>query len=193
VIGNHDYSVVDERKAEVPAVLGLDKTYYDFAVQGMRFVVLDGTHVSFHPYAEGTPEKQAAKRYYDDNNIQLPTWNGALGNAQLAWLKRALAGAQERGERVILFCHFPAFPENIHNLWNAEAVMNLIEPYDCVIAYINGHNHHGNYGRRAGIHYVTLKAMVDTETNSYAVVDVFDDRLEVAGFGRESRRVLPFR
>ena len=37
-------------------------------------------------------------------------------------------------------------------------------------AYIYGHNHAGNYGRRDTIHYLTLKGMVDTEQTSYAVM-----------------------
>ena len=58
---------------------------------------------------------------------------------------------------------------------------------------MNGHNHAGNYGEKNGIHYLTLKAMVDTEENAYAVMQVFDDRLEMSGFGREKDRSLKLR
>jgi hypothetical protein len=35
-----------------------------------------------------------------------------------------------------------------------------------------------------------MKGMVDTEENSYAVVEVFKDRLEIQGYGREKDRVM---
>jgi len=36
-----------------------------------------------------------------------------------------------------------------------------------------------------------LKGMVDTEKTSYAVIEVFADRIVVKGFGRETERDLP--
>ena len=48
-----------------------------------------------------------------------------------------------------------------------------------------------NYGQRDGIHYLTLKGMVDTEQTSYSVIEVYADRLVVKGFGRETERDLP--
>jgi hypothetical protein len=60
-----------------------------------------------------------------------------------------------------------------------------------VKAYIFGHNNHGNYGMKAGIHYVTLKGMVNTETTSYAVIKVDDDNIDITGYGREQNRLLP--
>ena len=40
-------------------------------------------------------------------------------------------------------------------------------------------------------HYLTLKGMVDTKKTSYAVIEVYPDRLVVKGFGRETNRDLP--
>ena len=91
----------------------------------------------------------------------------------------------------MLFCHFPVHPKNNHNLWNDDALTALLARYPCVAAYVNGHNHAGNYGKRDGIHYLTLKGMVDTEQTSYAVIEIYADRLVVKGFGRETNRDLP--
>ena len=56
-------------------------------------------------------------------------------------------------------------------------------------AYLNGHNHAGNYGQLNGIHYLTLKGMVDTEKTSYCGHrGLCTDRLVVKGFGRETER-----
>jgi len=191
VLGNHDFSVADHLKKDVPAKLGMPAKYYDYAVKGWRYVVLDGNDVSFHAYPEGSTEAKHASEYYIENKISSPKWNGAIGAPQLAWLKTVLEQAQGDNEPVILFCHFPIYPENNHNLWNADEVMTLLESYPCVKAYINGHNHRGNYGKKGGIHYVTLKGMVETETNSYAVIKVSDDTIDIVGYGREKSRSLP--
>ena len=90
----------------------------------------------------------------------------------------------------MLFCHFPVHPANVHNLWNHSAITELLAKYPCVAAYLNGHNHAGNYGEKNGIHYLSLKGMVDTEKNSYSVMEVYADRLILKGFGRQKNREM---
>jgi len=191
VLGNHDFSVADHLKKEVPGKMGMPARYYDFEVEGWRHVVLDGNDISFHAYPENSENAKAAAEYYEANQIESPRWNGAIGPGQLAWLREVLERAQANREKVILFCHFPVYPPNKHNLWNAEELIAVLESYPCVKAYINGHNHNGNYGAKEGIHYLTLKGMVDTTTNSYAVVTVDDDSIDITGYGREEDRSLP--
>ena len=190
VLGNHDFSVADGKKKDVPGKLGLENRYYDFEVSGWRFVALDGNDVSFHAYPEDSEQYRMAADYYEKNEIKSPKWNGAIGDKQYLWLKNVLEKSCEVGEKVVLYCHFPIFPENPHNLWNAEKIVNLIKAYPCVKAYINGHNHEGNYGFQDGVHYLTLKGMVDTEETSYAVLDIIDDQIKLNGFGRQEDRLL---
>ena len=67
----------------------------------------------------------------------------------------------------------------------------LIDRYDHVAAYMNGHNHAGNYATRRHCHYLNFKGMVETEKKTaYAVVRFFPDRLEVVGRGIEPDRSL---
>lgn len=193
VLGNHDYSVSDEHKADVPRRLGMPSNYYDFTVEDWRFVVLDGNDVSLHAHVEGSPAHASAAEYHREHAPKAPTWNGALGSDQLAWLEAKLDEACDAQQRVVLYCHFPVFPENVHNLWNAAVVLELIDDHPCVKAYLNGHNHAGNYAERHGVHFLTLKGMVDTQQTSYAVVEVQKDTLFIHGFGRERDRVLKIR
>lgn len=193
VLGNHDYSVDDRYKAQVPSILGMPSRYYAFNYGRYRFLVIDGNDVSFHAQPAETPEYEAVERYYDEHGGGAPKWNGALGDDQLVWLENRLKEAESANDRVIVFCHFPVYPENAHNLWNAEEIAVLLERYPCVVAYINGHNHGGNYAERNGLHYLTLKGMVDTEETAYAVAHVYRDRLEITGYGREPGRVISFR
>ncbi|MFT4541258.1 MAG: manganese-dependent ADP-ribose/CDP-alcohol diphosphatase [Planctomycetota bacterium] len=193
VLGNHDYSVADELKASVPQKLGLPSNYYEFAVDDWRFVVLDGNDISLYAHIEGSAEHTAALDFHSKHVPNAPVWNGALGSKQLEWLESVLRRAEAASEKVILYCHFPVFPEANHNLWNANELLDLIEPYSCVKAYMNGHNHAGNYAIRDGIHFLTLKGMVDTRHTSYAVVEVYGEHLSVMGFGREIERSLRVR
>ncbi len=189
-LGNHDFSVSDALKKDVVKKMGLPANYYDFAVKGWRFIVLDGNDISFHAYPKNSDRYRIASDYYEEHEITSPKWNGAIGSVQLDWLKNALDKAIKNEEKVIFYCHFPIFPENIHNLWNAAEIIQLIESYTNVKAYINGHNHAGNYGIKEGIHYVTIKGMVDTEQNSYAIINVSENSLSIVGYGREQNRIL---
>ena len=190
VLGNHDFSVSDDLKKDVSPKLGLPSKYYDFEVNGWRYVVLDGNDISFHAYSKNSDEYAQAVEYYKVNKITSPKWNGAIGPEQSSWLRAVLEKATRKIENVILFCHFPVYPENAHNLWNAQEIVAILESYSCVKAYINGHNHHGNYAIKEGIHYLTLKGMVDTEQTSYAVIRVDDKRIHVTGYGREENRIM---
>ena len=190
VLGNHDFSVADDKKELVPKRMGLKSRYYEFTHKGWRFIVLDGNDVSLYAYPKDDPRTKAATAFHRRLKAGTPTWNGGVGGKQLAWVKGRLAVAAKAGERVILFCHFPVHPENIHNLWNHEAVTSLLAEYSCVAAFLNGHNHAGNYGEKRGIHYLTIKGMVDTLKNSYGVVEVYEDRLVLKGFGRQEDREM---
>lgn len=190
VLGNHDFSVADKYKIQVPEILGMPGRYYHFKHANWRFIVLDGNDISFHAYPKESESFKAAEEYYSIHNIQSPRWNGAIGPDQMAWLKSLLIAAQSRNENVALFCHFPIYPENVHNLWNAKEVLALTERFSCVKAYINGHNHSGNYGFRKNTHFLTLKGMVDTEISSYAVISVSRESLHIKGYGRENDRIL---
>ena len=193
VLGNHDFSVADDKKALVPKRMGLKNRYYDFTHKGWRFIVLDGNDISTYAYPANDPRTAEAKAFHRRLKAGTPNWNGGLSQTQLKWVKAKLEAATKAKERVILFCHFPVHPPNVHNLWNATTVTELLAKYPCVAAYMNGHNHSGNYGQQAGIHYLTLNGMVDTHTTAYGIIEVHKDRLELKGVGRQKDRTLPLK
>lgn len=196
VLGNHDFSVADEDKGKVVGAMGLEKSYYSEVRKGWRFVYLDGTKQSLFRYMKGTVEWVKAKAIFDAmvkvGLAQAKEWNGGVGEEQLTWLKVELEAAKAAGERVIVCNHYPILPAgDAHNLWDAEAVVDLLERYDHVVAYLNGHNHAGNYAVRKGTHFVNFKGMVETEKETaYAVVRCFKDRVEIDGYGAEPDRVV---
>ena len=143
-LGNHDFDVADKWKSKVPERMGMQARYYDFVLEGWHFIVLDGNDVSFHAYPKDSSEYREAEVYYKENKIRSPKWNGAVGKEQVAWMRKILEAAQEKGEKVVLYCHFPVYPADPHNLWNAVEIVSILEKFSCVKAYINGHNHKGD-------------------------------------------------
>jgi hypothetical protein len=119
-----------------------------------------------------------------------------MGESQMAWLKGVLDRAKAAHEHVVLFSHFPVFPKaNYHNLWNADEVLGMLDGYrGTVVAYVNGHDHRGGYGRYpagTGIHYLTLEGMVETEKQgAYGVLKIYDDRLVFTGSERATDKVV---
>ena len=197
VLGNHDFYVASADKSKVPQKLGLEKPYYDFVYHSWRFVVLDGNDLSLYALPKGGAKYKVAEAMLQSLKAKEASnaydWNGGIGAEQIAWLQQTLANAEQAGEKVIVFCHFPIFPKHSHNLWNDTELIDAIEPYKCVVAYINGHNHRGHYGKKNGIHYLTVHGMVETpDQNAYAVFEVYKDRLNIIGYGREPSRVLHF-
>jgi len=203
VLGNHDYSVAADYLQSVARINGLDNTYYDFSVGQYRFIVLDGNDVSLFAPPKGNPYLGLV----DDPRIAIATerlanlqakgainaksWNGSLSETQFNWLKLTLAAANENHESVIVFCHYPVFPANEHNLWDSEELVELLTAYPNVLAYFCGHNHQGNYGKLAGKHFINLKGMVETPTTTaYSIVTLSENRLDIEGFGREESRSL---
>jgi manganese-dependent ADP-ribose/CDP-alcohol diphosphatase len=197
VLGNHDFP---NGRTELMRRLGMESAWYDFAFNRWRFVVLDGMDVSVAGRNEGTVEHAAAVKMLSGLRAQhaanAQDWNGAVGQAQLQWLRDLLARARRQKERVIVFCHLPALRESStpqHVAWNCDEIRTILEDSGVVAAYLNGHDHNGGYAERGGIHYVTFPGMVESAVaNSYTLADVFADRLELHGTGTAPSRTLHF-
>ncbi|MFD2658246.1 metallophosphoesterase [Gracilibacillus thailandensis] len=192
VLGNHDFAVKTD---EVIDILGMENQYYDFKYKNWRFVVLDTNDLSFYANPEDSEKYEEAEAMYnqlvENGAIQAQTYNGGISAEQLAWLQDVLDKAAKRNEKVVVFGHMPVYPENHHNVWNAEEVTEVLEANGNVVAYFNGHNHAGNYGLQNGTHYVNLEGMVETkDTTAYSIIRIYKDRLEIDGYGRQEDLVL---
>jgi len=196
-LGNHDFEVDDADKAKVPAKLGLERGYYRFVKQGVRFIVLDTTEHSTYRHPDGSPPhalaQQEMKTLQAAKAANAKPWNSRPGDAQLVWLAGELEAATKAAEPVLLFGHHPIRPKGGLTMWRDEKILKLIQKHACVKSYINGHHHAGAYVDQHGLHFLTLNGMVETDSNAYAVVKVFADRMELTGFGRQASRVLRFR
>ncbi len=197
VLGNHDFPFGKNHYEQVLEILGLESNYYNFRYGKIRFIVLDGNDISLHSHPANSKAYQKAEQKLNEleesGKVHARGWNGMIGQKQLSWLENVLETSREMEERVIIFSHFPVYPTGMHNLWNDGKILELIDKYDHVAAHINGHDHAGSYAFRNGTHYLTLKGMVETpDSTAYALIQVYSDRLELTGFGREINRVLYF-
>lgn len=169
IIGNHDTSIPKEA---FYAHLDMPDRYYAFDCGGYRCLVLDAC---LNDVREPLPK---AEIQWDD------CW---IDPVQTAWLRREL---EQAATDVLIFTHVPFMLEtpeieNPHLVRNRGEIMELFAQSGKVRAVFSGHYHDGCFGVCGGIPYITFSAMVISEENAYAVVDVTPERVIVTGFGRQ--------
>lgn len=199
VLGNHDFAL---GYPTVLRKLGLEKGYTDFAVRGWRFIAVDGNEIGLSAWRKGSPEHDRALKVKKEIEARTGgrcgTFSGGPGPEQVAWLKGVLADARKKGQKAVLFCHFPLHRNSMKSksedylVWNHREVRPIVESAGCVVAWIAGHYHKGGYAFENGIHHVTVPGMVEAPLgkNAYAVVDAYADRLEIRGVGTVPSRTL---
>jgi len=191
VLGNHDAQTLTQH---LNAAAALPKSYYAFGLQGWRFIVYDGNDISLYCNAlNGDDRAQAERMLADLIERQLPQanpWNGAVGQQQLAWIEQQLQDAQQQGENVVVFGHYPLALHNSHNLLNGRELTELIAAYR-VKACFSGHDHRGGYARIGETGFYTLKGMLDgADTVPFAVVEIEGDTLRVPGYGGDASHIF---
>jgi 3',5'-cyclic AMP phosphodiesterase CpdA len=176
----------------------MEQRYGSFDRGEFRFLVLDTNDVSTYAHRADTPEFAAAEQELAKLKAakakQAQSWNGGIGPKQLAWIERTCAEARTAGKKVIIFAHHPVRPAAMDTVWNDEAVLAVIDRSPNIVAWLNGHNHAGNFAERNGIPFVTMHGMVETaDTSAFATARILSDRMVIAGHGREPSRELVFR
>ncbi len=174
VLGNHDMDNISKNDfLSRIRNYGQEKArnFYSFDSGGIRFVVLD-------------PNYNEDGSDYDSGNFD---WTSSMiPPDQLEWLKAELSDSKLP---LIIFIHqlidsFSGIPED-YCVNNAVEIVRIIENSGKVLAVFQGHYHNGHYSFRNGIHYYTMKAMVDSslpENNSYAIVEI-DNHLNISVLG----------
>lgn len=175
-IGNHDVDSITKKQflegienTNIPN----NKSYYSFNKNGFHFIVLDANYDANgkdHFFKEGAD--------WQDTNI--PT-------EQLSWLQNDL---ENNTLPTIIFCHHPFFEfyrdGYKYHINNYKQVRDLLKNKN-VVACFHGHIHDERYKNIDGIHYITQFAMVDyngLENNSFAIVEVNENTLNINGYKR---------
>ncbi len=179
VLGNHDLDSLSKKQF----LAGIDNTgidpsrsYYSFDLNALHFVVLDANFK-----ADGSN--------YDHGNFDWTDSN--IPSEELTWLERDLA--QSTGP-VIVFTHQLLDGMGSVYINNAAEVRQVLQASGKVLAVFQGHHHSGDYKNMAGIHYYTLKALVEgsgPENNSYAIAEIFPDgNITISGYRKAQSRQL---
>ena len=178
-VGNHDVDSINKAQflsnienTGIPT----DKSYYSFDSKGYHFIVLDANYDQL-----GAPHFFKEGANWQDPNIP---------PEQLAWFKQDL---ENNSSPTIVFCHHPLFQYRNkgyqYHVNNYKAVQEIIDSQPNCIAVIQGHVHEELFKKINGVHYITQLAMIDyagLENNSFAIVELSEDRLTIHGYKRSS-------
>jgi len=188
VLGNHDFNVDDTKKSKVLDLFGLEAANYAFIESNWKFIILDGNEISVYKYPAASSESHFAREYKQKNKINSPDYNGAIGSSQINWLKQELQQAENDGQNVLVFNHFPIFPKMRPILWNSKEMMKVIQPFKCIKGYFAGHEHTGRFGlnRKMKLPFLTLQGVVNPDGNVYYICRMFQNRFVLEGYGREN-------
>jgi len=171
VLGNHDMDCISKEQflshienTDIPK----GKKFYSFEKSGLHFIVLDANYTS-----DGL-DYECGNFDWSDTNIP---------QSEIDWIKRDLLSSEKP---VIVFTHQlldGSFgPATINN---AKKVRRVLGNSDKVLAVFQGHLHKGRYRKVNKIHYYTLRAMVlgkGKENNSYAIVEIYNDHINITGY-----------
>lgn len=179
VLGNHDMDSISKPQfldaIDNPGVRN-GASHYSFDRGDLHFVVLDACfRADGASYDHGDFD-------WRDTNIPPP---------QLDWLAADLAAHAEAP--TILFCHQRLDGEGDVFVNNADEVRLLLRRRGNVIAAFHGHDHAGAHSEIDNVHYYTLRAVVEgsgPDNNSYAVVEINPNDIEVIGYRRAVTRNL---
>lgn len=179
VLGNHDEDCISKQQFNTIAKnshISKGKTWYAFQKGGYKFIVLDACFDS-------------TGRAYDSGNFH---WSDAnIPVNEMDWLKNELKGNKLP---VVVFVHQLLYGTDNVSVRNAGTVRAILEQSNRVKCVFQGHDHKGGYEHINGIHYYTLKGLIEgdfPESNSFAIVTLSGDKIEIKGFGNAVSQTFP--
>jgi predicted phosphodiesterase len=166
VLGNHCIQTLT--KAQFLKDVERGAGHYSFDRAGFRFITLDACY-----------RKDGVS--YDAGNFD---WKDTdIPPAQRRWLEQQLKTA---AGHAVVFVHQRLDTEGVHSVASAAAVRQVLEQSRKVLAVFQGHSHQNDYREVNGIHYCTMRAVIEgsgAENNGYSIVSIYKDgRLAVNGF-----------
>ena len=169
VLGNHCVDTLT--KTEFLGAVGQEKSYYSFDRGGIHFVVLDSCFRS-----DGIAYERKNFKWTDAN----------VPASELEWLD---ADLKANRKPTIVFAHQRLDVSNDHGVRNNADVRKLFESSGQVLSVFQGHSHQNDLKEVGGIHYCTLRAMVEgsgVENNGFSRLDIKSDgAIRLTGFRQQ--------
>ncbi|MDN5819331.1 MAG: metallophosphoesterase [bacterium] len=189
VIGNRDYLACGHDPKTVCRQLGLDEPYYSLTYHNTRFIVLDSNELGVINTKPGTKQRRQAQDYIETLRRQEVIYahlsNGGLGQNQYDWLKNQLDSATAAHQSIIVLSHHPLYPLDIHNMLNTDKILELLAGYK-ITAFLNGHNHAGNYGLKNQTPYITFPGLVEGTSEAHSIARIDGNSVNITGYGRHA-------
>ncbi|MCA9263506.1 MAG: metallophosphoesterase [Planctomycetales bacterium] len=172
VLGNHCVHLLE--KSEFLDRTSRREPHYAFDHGDHHFVILDACYRhDMEPYG---------RKNFEWNDSNIPT-------AEIDWLRQDLKSA---AKPTVIFVHqrLDLDPPNHYAIKQSAAIREVLEQSRQVVAVLQGHSHKNEHQELNGIHYCTLRAMVEgsgESSNGYAILDLFaDGSLKLHGFRDQS-------
>ncbi len=164
VMGNHDLARLMRQDFLDNTSGVVSEPNYFFDMEGYRFIVLDA-------------------------NWQ-PRWS--IHREVVQWLEEILIEANEKGFEAIVFVH-QGLDNRVHDhvIQNAEDVRQIFNRVGNVFAVFQGHTHAGGYWNIDGVHYLGIQAMVNDPFATFAIATVYEDGIDIDGYGSARHAWLP--
>ena len=170
VLGNHCVDMLT--KAEFLGTVEQKESYYSFDRNGFHFIVLDAC---FRNDSEPYGRKNSS---WADSNIP---------PKEIEWLRGDLKATRKK---VVVFVHQRLDTDSNFGIKNAPEIRQILEASGNVLAVFQGHSHENDLNDIGGIHYCTLRAMVEgsgADHNSYSVLEMSPSGIiKVKGFRMQS-------
>jgi len=186
--------------------------YYSFVYKGFRMISLDVYEIATISSPKGSEIYETALNLLKENNELYPdimtpgknkpcyvSWNGGVSKNQLNWLENELSAAKLAQEKVIIFTHSPLHPASTSvksTCWNYEDILSLLHQSQCVVACFSGHDHDGGFyhDNVNKIYFITMEGVLERapNENSFAIVDVYNEKIELNGYGITQSKILTF-
>ena len=192
-IGNHD--LVRRGDTEYAQVIGMPAPMYDFSVNGFRFIVLNAFEMS--RYSRNEEDREFYWNFRKSNpDVPVQEWPGLFREDSWKALEGMLNDAESKNENVIIFCHVPVLAASaFREPWETEPpaiiieyerMLNLLDRYSNVRAYIAGHYHHGGLSVRGGVVHKTVRSICDFTNDTYCIITADSEKLKISGKGSET-------
>jgi hypothetical protein len=169
VLGNHCVDTLT--KAEFLDGVEQKQSYYSFDRGNFHFVVLDACFRH-----DGKPYGRKSSTWKEAN----------IPAAQLEWLA---ADLRSTDRKTIVFVHQRLDVSNDHGVKNAPEVRRVLDQSRTVLVVFQGHSHQNDVHDIGGIHYCTLRAMVEgsgAENSGYSLMDIGSDgTIRLTGFRKQ--------
>jgi len=169
VLGNHCVDTLT--KAEFLDGVEQKQSYYSFDRGDFHFVVLDACFRS-----DGEPYGRKNSKWNDAN----------IPATEVEWLR---ADLKATSKKTVVFAHQRLDVSADHGVKNCPEVRKLFDEAGTVLAVFQGHSHQNDLKDINGIHYCTLRAMVEdsgAENNGYSLMEIAaDGTIRLTGFRKQ--------